>query len=804
MGLIRDLPSVPGKTPVILLTTFSGPNPLDSYGNYGNDNTYKSYSNSCGSSSRSPQHLRAHHQGYQQNEEPSSSFSAGSPLFEPMVMHQQDEKDVVGPATTQKEGKRKKKKKKKTASSSSASSLDPAPKPTESAAPPPSETLPSIHEQENEKYIMNKEFPTLLESFGVVQGQGDAVTTSKSKNKKSKAKKTVAAVTVAGVEEAIRSSFEQVGSKAPDVQLEDEHKDMAMMALVHEPVTVSGNMNYHGSFSDLGHRQALYATVACRNDCLSFLNDDFVCTGLSSWADDIDEYEQRQHPPISSSTAFPSGPLTKASPVTLSPKQIAQGDVPKTLAYKDSVATQGAPTQPQDARFLTAPHPESCHSYWESAPRLYKARPEEALRDSGNYFDYEQPQPPREYLGRSNEHFWRCFGEYPAPPYDYHQRFPTRCHPGYTHCSPMHEPPTHSHQNPMPGDYPLYKYQTRNSTQPRVQATQSHFERAMGLTHPRATGQHQQQNTQQITKQPLQQSTKQPTKQHQKQHPKQHPKRSTKRSEHRFAQQHIHQPPKQPTRKRTEQHHQHHQHQLPVVGSSFALDPTPAQAFPKQPKTETTSHSRTKIGADNPWMSFIKPAWMTRSRSREDQGYAGPSVHPEALEKCKSASNPSTDTANTDTVISQQVWGTPKGKRAATKPGLDNVIHQSQKNRSKKQKEQRQLPLPARSQDRSYDQPQWSPLTQGQQRPKDETHDRLFSHTEQQEIFYTEEGSQWSSKAGGLPWNLKVNGKSNRSANKPWEDRNKVIEFFSKRWVEARMSSGGQDPDAAVVYCSSS
>ncbi|KAF9119941.1 hypothetical protein BGW39_011791 [Mortierella sp. 14UC] len=810
MDLFRNLSSMPCKTPVIFLSTLSDPNPLDTHGN---NNNHSNHNDNCGgsgsgSSNRTPQHLQRHYQHYQhyqQHEESSTSFFTGPSSSEPMMMYQQDEEDAVDPAATHQEGKKKKKKKKKKASSSSALSFDTAPGYAESAASPPPKTLPSINEKDNENDIMNKEFPTLLESFGVAQGQSDAATT-KSKNKKSKAKKKAAAAAAAAAATAAEAEvetgppIEQAGSRTSQVHFKDERRDMTMMAEEQGPISVSGNMDYHGTFGDLGHRQVLYSSVASGKDSLDFLNDDFMNTGLSNWADDIDEYEQRQDPPIYISTAFPTA---SATTVATSPQQTAWEDTatPKTLVYKGPVVTQVASDQSQDASYSTAPDPRKSYSYWEPTPRPFEVRPGKMFRGyPERSYEYEQPQPSREYSERLSEYHQRHFGEFPTRPSDYHQQPPARYQPGYSHRPPMHKSPTHAHRRQMAGGRPPYQHQILYLAQPRPQAQQPHFERAVRPTHPLLTDQHLQQLAQQPTKQTSQQHTKQPS-----QLPPQQP--STQPTKQ-LSQQPTKQPPKRPQQQSAEQSsrkhtEQHHHHKPLVVSSDHALDPTPAQAFSKQPKTDGTSHSPTKIDADNPWISSTKPGWMARLGSRGVQGPAGSKVKPEVEGKNNSTAGPATNTAGTGTVRSLQVSRTPKDKRATTESGLDKTISQSQKHRQKKQQERRQQSLPAHSQAQSYDQPQWPPLTQGQQQSKAESHGQLFSHAEKEEMFYDEEEPQWAIKAVELPWTLNVNGKSNRSGNEPWGDRNKVIEFFSNRWVEARMSSGGRDPDAAVVYCSS-
>ncbi|KAG0372303.1 hypothetical protein BGX24_000433 [Mortierella sp. AD032] len=743
MGLYGDLSSMPGNTSVIYLTTPSDPNTLavhsSNYNNY-NSNNHNYYSSSgSGSGSGSGdrtfhdhyQNYQHHHyQHYQQHQQPYSSSSSVGPIYSPsvMTMNQQDEKDVVDPASTQQEGKKKKKKRKKKATS--AATLELALTNVEFETTPPPEGLLSVKEQDDDD-TMSKEFPDMLKSFAAVQGH--AITT-KSKGKKPKAKK-----------------------KAATVAEEGEHQDMAMVAQgQQEPVRVSDNLEYHGTFGDIRHRQVLYSTVASGKDSLDFLNDDFMKTGLSNWADDIDEYEQTHDPPLSISTAFSTS--TATTTVTTSPQQTARGDaVPKTLVYKGPIVTQVASFQSQDTRGSSDSDSKKSHRHWSPAPRPFKTRSGKPFHEQPDRsFEYQQPRPPREYYERRPEYHCTPFGEYPGRSADDHHRPPTGYRPAYSHRPPVHEPPTYSHQRSMPGGCSPYQHQALYPSQCQVQ--QQHFERVMRPTHPRPASQlQQQQRIQQLTKQSSQQQTQPATK---------NP---------------LRQLPKKPT--------QEYNHRQPTaITSSPTLDPTPAQAFSKQLKPDSTSQSSTKLDADNPWISHTKPAWVARQGSREGQRLAELQLKSEAEKKGKSTyaavASTTTDCKDANAIASLQISGIPKDKHTASKPGLDKTLSQSQKKGYLKQ-EQHLLSHPdqIQTQSQSQDQPQ------SRDQLKAKSHFR--SHQEEQEEI----------KAVELLW--KVNGRSCKSGNGQWGDRNKVIEFFSKRWVEARMSSGGRGPDAAVVYCSS-
>ncbi|KAG0275230.1 hypothetical protein BGZ95_009047 [Linnemannia exigua] len=807
MSLFRDLSSM-HNTPVIYLTTLSDPNTLAVHSNYSHyNNNNHSYNGGSGDGAihdHYQNYQHHHYQHYRQHGQPYASSSSASTFPPSVVMSRHDEEDIIDAASTQQEGKKKKKKKKKKATSAATVELAPEP-----ATTPPPEALSSVNEQGDDD-TMTKEFPDLLKSFAVVQGD---VITTKSKGKKSKAKKKIATMAEAGT--ATENCSELAGSKAYQLSSEDERQDVTMMAHGHqEPVSVSGNLEHRSTFGDIGNRQVLYSSVASGKDSLDFLNDDFMNAGLSNWADDIDEYEQTHDPPLSVSTASPTAASTTT--VTTSPQQTALGDAtPKTLVYKGSVVTQMTSFQSHDARCSSTPDLRKSHPNWKPAPRPFKARSWPAFHEQPDqFFEYQQPRASREYSEPPSEYHRTPFGEYPGRLSDDHQRPLTRYQPAYSHQPSVYEPLTYSCLRPMPGGRPPYQHQTLYPSQSQVQ--QQYFERAMLPTHLRPTGQLQQ-PTKQPTKQPSQLQTqphakmpphqlpKKPTQYHHRQRttvpsspsldptPAQalsiNPQLPARRPKQQHTQSAAQRPTKQPQQQLPKKLTQEHHPQQPaVVTASPPFDPTPAQAFSKRPKPDSTTQSSTKLNADNPWISRAKPAWMTQQGSREGQGHAESQLKLEVEKKGKgtyaAAASTTIGGKDANTVASLHVSEMPIDKLAVTKPGLDKTLSQSQKKGYGKQ-EQLRLPHPAQTQNQS--QPQDQPKSRDLLKAK--SHFR--SHQEEQEEI----------KAVERLW--KMNGRSNKSGSGQWGDRNKVIEFFSKRWVEARMSSGGQGSDAAVVYCSS-
>lgn len=759
MGLIRDFTSGRCGPPVIYLTTLLDPNTLAAAGTSTTPNANpllplfpisNNIKNDYGSSSSNTmtfQQQQQRHQHQHQQQQWSSSSSS---------MPQQEETDNA-PAPGQ-GGKKKKKKKKKKANAST----DPSLAPDEPAMPPA--TLLNINEQDD---TLDK---------GPLDWVDGAVVLSDTNptGKKSKARKKAAATVTTAAAEAEDSAetttgqhSEEIGFKASQVHFEDEPKYAAQ-------APVNGGVNVGPSYDvyDMHGRQVLYSVVASSNDSLSFLDDDFMNTATSNWADDIDEYELKHVPPISIATAAqPTSTTTSLS--TSVPQTLWKDSSSSTLVYKGTVATQVATSQSQDARFSSSLDTRRCHSHWESAPQSFKARPRKVSRDySGRPPEYKQPRSSREYPARPFECHQRSYGEYSVRPSDNHQRPPTRYQLGMPHRPPMSGPLTHSHPGSMTGR-PPFQHQTYYPGRPQQQ--HPHFERAMRLPGPQHASQQQQQ-------------------------------------------------------------HQH-QHQRPSTSSVPDFGPTPAPVSFKKPKAGNKSDKKSDQKADNnvninvnknvdiAWQSLIttkpdnawpsliaaksenarhpstKPAWATRRGSYEGQGSAE-SQHKPEVEMNKRA------TAGARKTTYSQSSGYLENKRV-TKPEMDartslQPQSQCQKDRHKKQEQHRRFSLSIQSQDEPHMQ---TPMQMEAQVYDQRLDQQLQEGSEseqlqelQQILFYDTLPLFEDIKDFELPWmtSWKV-----KTGPEPWADRNKVIEFFSKRWVDARMSSGGRCSDAAVVYCSS-
>lgn len=192
---------------------------------------------------------------------------------------------------------------------------------------------------------------------------------------------------------------------------------------------------------------------------------------------------------------------------------------------------------------------------------------------------------------------------------------------------------------------------------------------------------------------------------------------------------------------------------------------------------------------------------MSRRGSHEDQGPVE-SPHKPEVERNKSV------TTSATLVEPLQISGEPEDMRA---PGLgmDTTTspqppsHATQKNKHKKQEQRCRFSLSTQSQE----EPQLLMSTQLESQAHDETLDQKLQEGSgweqlqrlQQLLIYDALPSFEDVKDFELPWLASSKAKT---GPEPWADRNKMIEFFSKRWVEARMSSGGRGLDAAVVYCS--
>ncbi|KAF9543953.1 hypothetical protein EC957_000318 [Mortierella hygrophila] len=248
----------------------------------------------------------------------------------------QQEDTVIDPVQAQGSKKKKKNKKKK---KKAIASTDPSFAPDESTAPPA--TPSAIIEQEE---MLNKESLDWLD--GVVQSD----TKPAGKKSKSKKKATAAVATAeASANVATGQPFEQAGFKASQAHFDDERNYVAQV-----PVNVGDSLEPSHNEYDIHGRQVLYAVAASGNDDLSFLNNDFMNTATSNWADDIDEYEQNHIPPNSIATAAP--PATSAASLSTSAQQTPWKDsAPRNLVYKGPIVTQVGTAQSQDARFSSAP-----------------------------------------------------------------------------------------------------------------------------------------------------------------------------------------------------------------------------------------------------------------------------------------------------------------------------------------------------------------------------------------------------------------------------------------------------------------
>ncbi|KAK3840608.1 MAG: hypothetical protein JOS17DRAFT_727591 [Linnemannia elongata] len=722
MSLFRDLTSGGRSPPHIYLMTLSDPNSLASVGkslksttsskdplsplpSFPNNNN--SYSSSNSSAKTFQQHQ--HYQHNQREHQPSSSS--------PPVPQQED--TVIDPGQAQGGKKRRMKKKKKTIASSDCSI-------TPDKSSTPSTTLPTINEQDE---ILNKE------SLGWLKGTV-AQSDTKPAGKKSKAKKKAAAAV------ATAQHFEQAGFKASQARFDEERKVVAQV-----PVNVGANVEPSHIVYDIHGRQVLYAVAAYGNDDFELLNDDFMNTATSNWADEIDEYEQKQASPISIVTT--ASPITSTTSLSTTAQQTAWEDLtPRTLVYKGPVVTQVAAAQSQDARFSSAPDTRRSHGHWESGPRARSGRD-----FSERHTDYHLPRPPREYPASPFDHHQPSYGEYTARPTDYHQRPLARYQPGMPHHPLLNEPPTLSHQRLM-SDRPHFQHQTYYPGRPQGQ--QPHFERNMRPARLQSASQQQ----------------------------------CCVRQEHR----------------------QQHQHPLASPGHDFG--PTQAQVALKQSKAgdkadeadnnaDNTWQSITSIKPENAWHLSTNPAWVTRLGTHEDQGPTESQYKPE-VEMDKSATGCAALNA------SFQISGEPEDKRVAglrmdTITSPQPPFHASQKNKHKKQEQRRRFSLSIQSQEETHSLMPSQMKSQARVEPLDQ---QLLADSDSEKLYHLQQllfsdapPPLEGVKDFELPWlaSSKV-----RTGPEPWADRNKVIEFFSKRWVEARMSSGGCDPDATVVYCSSS
>ncbi|KAF9095920.1 hypothetical protein BGX29_010015 [Mortierella sp. GBA35] len=414
MGLPQDLLTARRDSAVIILTTVSDP-------------LLRAASNDdpallpdlVSPLSPLPDNKQQQHQQQQHQSSPStlSSLPSSSMLT----------KDEVLTSAVQEVKKKKKKK-----SKSSSSTLTPV----EIATPPPAPTPTSAKQDDT----LTEESLDWLDS-AVVRGD------TKPTGKKSKAKKKVAVA-------ATKKLADQAKPKASPEHSGDKNEDV-----VTAPVTVSISVEPPANLDNIEDEQAPSSTtVTSGNESLAFLDDDFMNTESSNWADDIDDYEHKQYTPTSTSTTTSTTPTQQADP---------SDTTPKTIVHKGSVVTQVAPSQSHDARFSSAPDPRKSRS-WEPAPRPFKTRPWKAPERSSEY----QHRPPREYSER---------------PSDYHQRPLPRFQSGYPVRPPMNGPPPHPHQRPMSG---RPSYQQHYPARPQDQ--QPYFERNIRPPHPRPTGQHDQ------------------------------------------------------------------------------------------------------------------------------------------------------------------------------------------------------------------------------------------------------------------------------------------------------------------------
>ncbi|KAF9137885.1 hypothetical protein BGX30_009790 [Mortierella sp. GBA39] len=263
-----------------------------------------------------------------------------------------------------------------------------------------------------------------------------------------------------------------------------------------------------------------------------------------------------------------------------------------------------------------------------------------------------------------------------------------------------------------------------------------------------------------------------------------------------------------------QQKHQHQQyqqqHQRPLASPGPAFGSIQAQAS----LTRSKAGNKADKANNNPDNASIittkpknsshlstKPVWVSRQGSHDDQGPAE-SKHKPEVERSKSA------TTSAALVASLQISGEPKNKRA-TGPGMDTTAspqplsHVSQKNKHKKLEQRRSFSLSTQSQEKSQSMTPTQIESQAHVEPPDQ---QLLTDSDSEQLqhfqhllFYDALPPLEGVKDFELPWLASSKAKT---GPEPWADRNKVIEFFSKRWVEARMSSGGRGPDAAVVYYS--
>jgi hypothetical protein len=297
----------------------------------------------------------------------------------------------------------------------------------------------------------------------------------------------------------------------------------------------------------------------------------------------------------------------------------------------------------------------------------------------------------------------------------------------------------------------------------------------------------------------------------------------------------MHPPRPQPASQHQHQQQHQNQHRRPPTSSVPDVGPTPAQASFKQPKASNKSYRKSDQKADNnvinnfdknvdhawqspiatepggAWPSLItdklenarhsstKPTWVTRRGSHEEQGPTE-SQHKPEVEKNKRV------TPGARVATSLRSSGDPENMRV-TGPEMDTRTSpqpQCQKNRRKKQEQRRRFSLSTQSQ---YETQMQRPM-QMETRVYDQPLDQQLQEDSESEplqklqrmLFYDTLPPFEDIKDFELPWMASWKAKT---GPEPWMDRNKVIEFFSKRWVDARMSTGGRGPDTALVYCSS-
>ncbi|KAF9920196.1 hypothetical protein FBU30_009997 [Linnemannia zychae] len=485
-------------------------------------------------------------------------------------------------------------------------------------------------------------------------------------------------------------------------------------------LSTSTYRDFSSDFYDVKDRQSLHSTIVSEKDHLGFFYDFSMDTKSSSWADDIEEYEQKCGSiAISTDTA---------QDITRIHESMEEDRATGDITYVEPTSTQSCLIHSQDMQFPSMPSADRLsHFYRDQVYQPFNGPPNLALCDH-----------PKQTFGPMQQQLSSKHHQYQQPAAVYQ--------PGYPPCLPVNGLPMRIYQHSM-ANYPLYQHQPIYSVHPSEHS--SHFGRPIYLRQScflESNAQHR--------------SCQQDGRQHR---------------QHR-QQQRLH----------------HQQHQLTPSDADSILDPTLAQSSWKQNYYDNDTspqspaelrHLPTKL--NSPRTLSTKSAWMPRYGNQKTPESLGKSK----IEKSENASN----TASTDRRHHD--------KRNMTRqtspqvPSSSPAQSKSQKHRSKK-KEKRMLMFHAQAQNRAQSGHCFQTENQGLALFQDQSQAQYLPWLAQEKpLFHSQ--SLIEIDMAESPWK---NNSRAKSGSEPWEDRNKVAEFFSKRWVEARMSTGGQGPDSTIVY----